>query len=242
MDINISCILSCHNEYENIPILINQIVKNELNKKIKFILVENGSNDGSRNLFLDLNNKYKNIKFVINENDLGWGNGIKYGLKYVNTEIVGWMHSDLEHDINILSKVLEVIEINNLSKLDAFLIKGRRVNRPFRKKILSLSMEVLFTIILKNKLNEITSQPVFVKFKQLDNLNLPDGLEMDLYLYYMCLENNYKIFRINTAQNKRIHGNSSWKKSIFSIISFSLKLIKYALKLKYGKNNSTQNK
>ena len=41
------------------------------------------------------------------------GNGIKYGSKYADTEIVGWMHSDLEYDINILDKVLEVININN---------------------------------------------------------------------------------------------------------------------------------
>ena len=239
MKINTTCILSCHNEYKNIPILIDDIIKNELNKKIKFILVENGSNDGSKNLFINFNEKYKNIKFVINENNLGWGNGIKFGLKYVDTEIVGWMHSDLEYDINILNKVLDIIESNNLLNIDNFLIKGRRINRPLKKKILSWGMEVLFTIILNRKLHEITSQPVFIKLKQLKNLTLPDGLEMDLYLYYMCLKNNCKVFRLTTIQNERRHGTSSWKKSFFSILSFSLMLLKYALKLKYGKNNSS---
>ena len=239
MKINVTCILSCHNEYENIPILIDDIVKNELNKKIKFILVENGSNDGSKNLFRNFNEKYENIKFVINENNHGWGNGIKFGLKYVDTEIVGWMHSDLEYDINILNEVLNLIDVNNLFNIDNFLIKGRRINRPFRKKILSWGMEVLFTAILNHKLHEITSQPVFIKLKQLENLTLPDGLEMDLYLYYMCLKNNCKVFRLTTSQNERIHGTSSWKKSFFSIFSFSLMLLKYALKLRYGKNNSS---
>ena len=156
-DFNITCILSCHNEYENIPILINDILKNKLNNKIKFILVENGSNDGSKELFKNLDNRYENIKFVINENNFGWGSGIKYGLKHADTEIVGWMHSDLEYDINILDKVLEVININNLSNFDAFLIKGKRIKRPFRKKVLSLGMEILFSIILRHKLHEITS-------------------------------------------------------------------------------------
>ena len=242
MDINITCILSCHNEYENIPILINDILKNKLNNKIKFILVENGSNDGSKELFKNLDNRYENIKFVINENNFGWGNGIKYGLKYTDTEIVGWMHSDLEYDINILDKVLEVININNLSNFDAFLIKGKRIKRPFRKKVLSLGMEILFSIILRHKLHEITSQPVFIKFNQLSKLELPDGLEMDLYLYYMCIKDNCKIFRLNTTQNERKHGSSSWKKNIFSLFSFSFMLLKYALKLKYGKNNRSQDK
>ena len=49
---------------------------------------------------------------------------------------------DLEYDINILDKVLEVININNLSNFDAFLIKGKRIKRPFRKKVLSLGMEI----------------------------------------------------------------------------------------------------
>ena len=134
MNINVTCILSCHNEYENIPILVNDILKNKLNNKIKFILVENGSNDGSKELFKNLNNKYKNIKFVINENNLGWGNGIKYGLKHADTEIVGWMHSDLEYDINILDKVLEVININNLSNFDAFLIKVKELKDLSEKR------------------------------------------------------------------------------------------------------------
>ena len=73
MNINVTCILSCHNEYENIPILINDILKNKLNNKIKFILVENGSNDGSKELFKNLDNRYENIKFVINENNFGIG-------------------------------------------------------------------------------------------------------------------------------------------------------------------------
>ena len=43
------------------------------------------------------------------------------------------MHSDLEYDINILDKVLEVININNLLNFDAFLIKGKRIKRLLEK-------------------------------------------------------------------------------------------------------------
>ena len=82
-------------------------------------------------------------------------------------------------------------------------------------------MEILFSIILRHKLHEITSQPVFIKFNQLSKLELPDGLEMDLYLYYMCIKDNCKIFRLNTTQNERKHGSSSWKKNFF-LFSFPL--------------------
>ena len=43
----ISCVISCYNEEENIPVLLNQIKKNNLEKNFEFIIVNNGSTDNS---------------------------------------------------------------------------------------------------------------------------------------------------------------------------------------------------
>ena len=43
----ISCVISCYNEEQNIPVLLNQIKKNNLEKNFEFIIVNNGSTDNS---------------------------------------------------------------------------------------------------------------------------------------------------------------------------------------------------
>ena len=77
----IACIISCYNEKENIPTVIKQILKNKLNERIHFVLVDNASNDKSNLLFKEYENKHSNIDFLINDNDVGWGYGIKFGLQ-----------------------------------------------------------------------------------------------------------------------------------------------------------------
>ena len=48
----ISCVISCYNEEENILALLNQIKSYDLEKKIEFIIVNNGSTDNSWNIIL----------------------------------------------------------------------------------------------------------------------------------------------------------------------------------------------
>ena len=46
----VSCIISCYNEEENIPKLLNDIKELKLTEKIKFIIVNNGSLDNSKKI------------------------------------------------------------------------------------------------------------------------------------------------------------------------------------------------
>jgi len=231
----IACIISCYNEEKNIPEVISQILDNKLNEKIHFVLIDNASSDNSRLLFEQSVNKYKNIEFVINNDDIGWGYGIKFALQKIKADIVGWTHSDLQYEIKDLINVLDVISVNKEKFTNNnFLIKGQRINRKTVDKFFSIMMQILCSIILRKNLTEINAQPVFINYNQLKNLKLPNGLEMDLYIYYMSIMNKSEIFRINVMQNKRIYGSSSWNNSIFSKIKLSYKFLSYALKLKNG--------
>ena len=93
-------------------------------------------------------------------------------------------------------------------------------------------MQSLCSLILNQKFSEINAQPVFINYSQLKHMDLPNGLEMDLYIYYMSLMNKSKIYRINVLQNKRSFGTSSWNNNIFSKIKLSYKFLKYTIKLR----------
>ena len=236
MKTNITCVISCYNEAKNIPLLLKKIHKSKLHKKIKFIFINNGSKDNSRSLIKIWSYKYKKVKFIDNLKDIGWGYGIKTGLRANKNKIVGWTHADMEYNIYDLKKVLKIINSNKkyFYNTDNWIIKGQRIKRKFSKKIFSLFQSWICSIILRKKLYEINAQPVFFNSNQIKKWKkIPNGLELDMFAYYNVLKNYGKEIRINVEQKNRLHGTSSWNKSLFSKISLSWRLLKSAIKIKY---------
>ena len=219
----ISCVISCYNEEKNIPILLNQIEKNNLNEKFEFIIVNNGSSDNSHIVLDEAKSRFKDIIFINITEDLGWGNGIMGGLKLASSEYLGWTHGDLQYDLCILNEVYELIK-NSENRKKNLLIKGLRKKRSFIANFFTKTMSFVASIIMCKRLNDINSQPNFFS-RSIFNLfeNTPKDLMLDLYLYYKVSKLKDKtILRLPVTQQKRLHGSSSWKKSFFSNFSLSL--------------------
>ena len=220
----ISCVISCYNEEKNIPILLDQIEKNNLNKKFEFIIVNNGSSDNSYMVLEEAKEKFKDIIFININEDLGWGNGVMTGLKIASCDYVGWTHGDLQYDLNILNEVYNLLNDPQYQN-ESVLVKGRRKKRSFSEDFFTLTMSFIASIILCKKLYDINSQPNFFS-RSILNLfeNTPKDLMLDLYLYYkVSTLKEKKILRLAVTQKKRLHGSSSWKKNFFSNYYLSLK-------------------
>ena len=101
MSINLSLVLPCYNEEKNIPFLCEEFLKLPFeNYKAELILVNNGSNDDTKN---QINIAIKNnisenvvIKLVNLDKNEGYGGGISEGLKKADGEFIGWAHADLQ--------------------------------------------------------------------------------------------------------------------------------------------------
>ena len=87
---DISIIIPCFNEENNINHITKQIY--EIKKKnsdlfLDFIIVNNGSTDGTLNNLLNLNKN--NLFTIVNlENNLGYGGGIIAGIKKARGKIL----------------------------------------------------------------------------------------------------------------------------------------------------------
>ncbi len=228
----ISCVISCYNEEENILTLLNQIKSNELEKKIEFIIVNNGSADNSWDTILNNKKFFPEIKFINIKKDLGWGNGIIEGLKHTNCKFVGWIHGDLQYDMKILFQVIEILE-NPQNQNQNILIKGRRAKRKFSEDFFTFIMGIIASMLLRKFLFDINAQPSFFSKEILKKFkNPPKDLMLDLYLYNLiCKIKGSKIIRIPVVQKEREKGQSSWNKNFASKFLLSYRMLIGIIKL-----------
>ena len=177
--------------------------------------------------------KFPSITFLNIEENLGWGNGIYQGLKITNCEFVGWIHSDLQYDMKVLSKVYDILQ-DPKNKKDGILIKGRRKSRTTIENLFTMSMSIIASVLLTKVLYDINAQPNFFSRKLLNLFkNTPKDLMLDLYLYYMVSKmKNKEIIRLPVVQENRIHGSSSWNKSFLSKYFLALKMFVGIVKIR----------
>ena len=126
---NISIILPCYNEDKNLVKIIDTIIilkKKYSDINLQFLLVENGSTDGSKITLKNFNEKYPNkFSIVFLDKNLGYGGGIMKGVFHTKTDIICWTHADLQFD---LEDIVEIAIMNYKDLInDKLIIKGDKV-------------------------------------------------------------------------------------------------------------------
>ncbi len=232
----LTIIIPCFNESESIPELIKEL--NKLNKNINFLIVENGSNDNSKENLKSIENKLsQNIKVLYLNKNNGYGNGVFQGLLLSkNTKYLGWIHGDLQFQYSKLDEIFnKLISLDNQNT--HVFIKGIRKGRSTSENLFSYFMGKIASLILKIRMTEINAQPTIFSNILMDKLtNPPKGFELDTYIYFQALKNNYEIVREEVIFPKRQFGFSNWNTGFSSRIRFSITLIKYFIELKKETN------
>ena len=83
----LSLVIPCYNEEKNLPVLINRCAPLSQLEHIEVLFVNNGSSDGSAEVFSDLLAPYSNFHCISIETNKGYGNGILVGLKHAKGRI-----------------------------------------------------------------------------------------------------------------------------------------------------------
>ena len=104
-------IIPIYNEERTLPSLINEL--NQLNDQIEVIIIDDGSNDHTKNLLIQ-NDKFTIIRNKINQ---GKGNAIKKGISKATNQNIIIMDGDLEVDFNDIPMLIEKYEEKNCNPL-----------------------------------------------------------------------------------------------------------------------------
>ena len=235
--IDLSIIIPSYNEKNNLKFLINK--SNKLiskNKTLEIILVDNGSTDGSKNFLQFLKPPSTRLKIVRVKKNIGYGYGIKYGLKHASGEIVSWTHADLQFDINDIVKFFQKNSIR--IKFKKIIIKGLRKNRSVLDIFFTKGMSVLVNLIFNTNINDINAQPKMFKKKMIKKIinYAPNDFSIDLFLLLLSSKNGYKIKEIPLRVSKRTKDKAKGGGSILGKIKLTFLTLRYIFSLKYNDN------
>src|SRR3989339_1091989 len=112
----ISIIVPFYNEKENLPVLVDLLVKQLKNKEYEIVLVDDGSTDdfisNIKNQISKTHIKYQKeiIKLINHKKRLGKGQALKTGIENSTGEIIIFMDGDLQDDPKDLPKLLKKID------------------------------------------------------------------------------------------------------------------------------------
>lgn len=219
-------VIPCYNEAECLPGLIRELKVIANDQRFKFIIVNNGSIDNSKNILenAELGANISYFEIAVNQ---GYGYGVKEGLKQLDTPVVGWMHADMQ------TPPSELLNFGDINPDDRIFIKGRRINRSAREKFFTSGMTFFMSMKFRTKLSDINAQPTLMSVKLFDSwVNAPDDFGLDLYAYAFAKKNHARVIRFKVNFGDRLAGSSSWNRGLRSQIKFSLKLIKAAYSIR----------
>jgi len=121
---SLSIFFPCYNDAGTIGSLIAtaDIVAQELTNDYEIIVVDDGSTDNSRNLLLQLKEKYPKLRLIFHEQNKGYGGALKSGFYGAKNELIFYTDGDGQYDIFELRKLFPVmqdgVDVVNGYKLD----------------------------------------------------------------------------------------------------------------------------
>ena len=153
----LSIIIPCYNEKKTIIQIVNQI-KNLKRIKKQIILVDDGSNDGTRQLIkTKLQNKVD--KMIFHKINKGKGAAIISAIKYIKGNLVIIQDADLEYNPKDYVKLIKPFSNNKIKVVYGSRVLGRKKNiNIFDLNNFSKNFRILGNFILTKISNFINNQ------------------------------------------------------------------------------------
>lgn len=236
MSPELSIIIPCYNEAKNIPLLFERcklLIRKQ--KKIEIILVNNGSQDYSRQVFNEYFVHHPQIKIIHLSVNKGYGYGILCGLKKARGEVLCWTHADMQTDLLdvIRGYQLYLTQKDSEKGEEEVIVKGLCKNRPWQDSFFMLLMSASVWLFLKIKIFDINAQPkIFSRhfYEKFLRTGAPQDFSLDLFLLYQARKHKITILNVPVHFNHRLYGEAQ---GLGGSLKNKLRLIRRAVRYIY---------
>jgi len=208
-----------YNEINTIEQIIQRIKAVQLQIEKELIIIDDGSNDGTREFLSNL--KDKEVKILFHAKNMGKGRAIRTALNQATGDIIIIQDADLEYDPQDYIKLIEPILSSN-----AAVVYGNRIRKGLKKsysryywggRLLTAATNILYRA-------GIHDEPVCYKvFKKtvLDSITLTcEGFEFCPEVTAKICKAGHKIKEIPVSYNPRkfYQGKKiNWKDGLYAI-------------------------
>ena len=217
--------IPCFNEKNGLQELVSKLCDPKLDW-VDFVIVDNGSSDGSWK-YLSLLNLGSNIRIVRIEANTGYGNGILEGIRHLRNEYVGWTHADLQCD------PLDLLKFQQHIAKQIDFMKGKRTGRPVIDRFFTSGMSILISLIFQKALRDINAQPTIIRRSVFEKMtNLPKDFALDLSVYIKAMSLGSSIKREPVEFGPRKWGTSHWNTGILARWKFIKRTIGFAWRIR----------
>ena len=229
-----SIVLPCYNEAENIPFIFSKFKEAIADENfLEIILVNNGSTDGSDEIFNQQLLKYNDARYrvVKVEKNQGYGYGILFGLSHAKGKVLAWTHADLQTPPkDVLTAYYKYKEWQN----PMLLVKGRRKKRAIVPAFITWGMQVIASTVLNVKMVDIAGQPkVFSRYFYENYLldKAPHDFSLDLFTMYWAAREG-KIEEVPVIFENRLHGDAKGGGSLKTRIKITKRTWNYIFEIR----------
>ena len=235
MNKDFQIVVPFYNEYKNFLKFINIIDQLKIDKKI-FVLLDNDSDNNKMLNYQNDNLSNKQCWEVIkSKKNLGYGGGVKFASKYVDTEFIGWMPGNMKLDP---LDVLHLFNEHRSSDKD-FLLKARRSERPFLDYIKTMIFGYAATLFTRKNMIDAGGTPSLTSKKLFNKLkNLPNDFTFDIFVLYFFRLNSMEVVRPKIKYTIRMYGKSHWQDGLISELKFASSIFLSLNRLKKDFNSN----
>ncbi|MBU1160040.1 glycosyltransferase family 2 protein [Patescibacteria group bacterium] len=226
----LSVIIPVYNEKNTISEILEQIEAVDLPLEKEIIIVDDYSNDGTREVLKKINNRYK---IILKDKNEGKGSALKDGFQKATGDIIVIQDADLEYDPNDYKKLLKPI-------LDgkADVVYGSRFLTGDPKRVLYFwhYLGNVFLTMLSNILSGLTftdMETCYKAFRKEVIDSFKDKLESKRFgiepeITARITKNHWRIYEVGISYYGRTYSEGkkiNWKDgfaAIWHIIKFNL--------------------
>lgn len=205
MSYQFTIVVPVYNEEDNLKRVEKELLAylNIATLPTKILFVNDGSKDKSQQLIEAICNKHKAFSYISFTENRGLSTAIKAGFDYTETELVGYIDSDLQttpEDFNLLLKYTDAYD----------LVTGVRANRKdkFIKKMSSKIANSIRRAFTNDGMDDTGCPLKVIKTSYAKRIPMFHGLHR--FLPAMILLQNGKIIQVPVQHFSRIAGTSKF--------------------------------
>lgn len=108
---SITAFFPCYNDEHSIRLLIAEMdsILNKITNNYEIIVIDDYSQDNSREVLKNLSDKFKNLKLIFHSKNLGYGGAIKRGFKEASKDLIFYTDGDGQYDVKEFPLLLSLM-------------------------------------------------------------------------------------------------------------------------------------